>query len=284
MKTLKKAFAVLLCAVFVTLCFTGCSSAKGETDTIDDKTMVVAYTAEKSKFLYKDKNGNLTGFDVELFKAIFNDVKGDKKTYKFVQVDEGYKVGEDVAYTDKEGNEYIADVMIGGVEKDNGAFNKEYSFTSDIIDNRVIAVTLGKVKDYSSLAGKNAGVLSDVANAALTNNSAIRSQLKSTNSYTDINAALGDLKSGKTDVLFIDEFDFNVLKDKDSYTVLDGELSKTGYVFAFKKYSDLKETFNRAIYELKSPDYNDKDEMTPIVEKFFGYNASSFDFVPSDKK
>ena len=44
----------------------------------------------------------------------------------------------------------------------------------------------------------------------------------------------------------------------------------------FKKGDLVVENWNEAIYELKSPDYNDKDEFTPMVEKYFGYNASTF--------
>ena len=53
---------------------------------------------------------------------------------------------------------------------------------------------------------------------------------------------------------------------------------------SFKKGDWVVDNWNEAIYELKSPDYNDKDEFTPMVEKYFGYNASSFDFVPSKTK
>ena len=52
----------------------------------------------------------------------------------------------------------------------------------------------------------------------------------------------------------------------------------------FKKGDWVVDNWNEAIYELKSPDYNDKDEFTPMVEKYFGYNASSFDYVPSKTK
>ena len=41
----------------------------------------------------------------------------------------------------------------------------------------------------------------------------------------------------------------------------------------FKKGDWVVENWNEAIYELKSPDYNDKDEFTPMVEKYFGYKA-----------
>ena len=57
---------------------------------------------DRAPFLYTDENGNLTGLDVELIAATFDSFKGDYKNYQFIKVDEGYRLGEDVAYTDDE--------------------------------------------------------------------------------------------------------------------------------------------------------------------------------------
>lgn len=283
MKNLKKIVAVILCAMLVVLCFAGCSSST-EADVIDDETMLIAYTAENRPFIYTDEDGNLTGFDVELVKEIFNDVKGDYKTYKFVQVEEGYDIGEDTAYTDDEGNEYVANVMVGGITKNNGSFNKDYSFTDDLIDNRIIAVTAqgSSVTSYAQLSGVHAGVVSEAAKTALDKNSVIRDGMGSVQEFSDVSQALTALSAGEIDVLIVDEFHFNVADNKDDFTILNGELDTIGYVFAFKKWDGNATTFNDAIYELKSPEYNDADEFTPIVEKYFGYNASYFSYEPSE--
>lgn len=284
MKAMKKFVSVFLCAMLVVLCFAGCSS-EGEAGEITDETLLVAYTAENKPFIYTDENGKLTGFDVDLIETIFDDVKNDYKNYKFIQVDEDYRVGEDAAYTDSEGNEYIAYVMVGGVAKDNGSVNKDCTFTENIIDNRVIAVTAegSKVTSYAAFGGAKAGVLSDAAKTALDKNFAVKNELKGVNEYDDTAAALADLKSGKIDVLIIDEFNFNAAQGKDEFTVLDGELDTVSYAYAFKKWDWYNDSFNEAIYELKSPDYNDADEFTPIVEKYFGYNASNFEYNPQSE-
>lgn len=285
MKAMKKAIAVILCALFVVLCFAGCS-ASGEAEEITDETLLVAYTAENKPFIYTDENGELTGFDVELIKEIFDDVKNDYKNYKFIQVDEDYRVGEDTAYTDESGNNYIAYVMVGGLEKNSGSFNKDHTFTKDIIDNRIIAVTAqgSKITSYAQLDGANAGIFSDAAKAALDKNASVKNNMKNITDYKAAADALADLKSGKIDVLIIDEFNFNVAEGKDDFAVIDGELDTISYVYAFKKWDWYDEAFNEAIYELKSPDYNDADMFTPIVEKYFGYNASNFDYQPSQTK
>lgn len=284
MKVFKKIFAIALCGILIASAFAGCSKS-GEADKITDKTMLIAYTDEVEPFLYKDKNGKLAGFDVDLFKKIYDNVKNDTKDYKFVKVDKDYKVGDDIAYTNKDGDEFIAYTMIGAVQKNVGSVNEDFSFTNDIITNRIITVTKSgnNISDYNDLSGKKLAVVTDIAKAALDKNSTIKNNNKNT-LYPTIEDALSALDNGSVDAVITDEFNFSPLENAEKYQVLNGELDKISYAFMFKKGDWVVENWNEAIYELKSPDYNDKDEFTPMVEKYFGYNASSFDYVPSKTK
>lgn len=284
MKVFKKIFAIALCGILIASAFAGCSKS-GEADKITDKTMLIAYTDEVEPFLYKDKNGKLAGFDIDLFKKIYDNVKNDTKNYKFVKVDKDYKVGDDIAYTNKDGDEFIAYTMIGAVQKNVGSVNEDFSFTNDIITNRIITVTKSgnNISDYNDLSGKKLAVVTDIAKAALDKNSTIKNNNKNT-LYPTIEDALAALDNGSVDAVITDEFSFSPLENAEKYQVLNGELDKISYAFMFKKGDWVVENWNEAIYELKSPDYNDKDEFTPMVEKYFGYNASSFDYVPSKTK
>lgn len=284
MKVFKKIFAIALCGILIASAFAGCSKS-GEADKITDKTMLIAYTDEVEPFLYKDKNGKLAGFDVDLFKKIYDNVKNDTKDYKFVKVDKDYKVGDDIAYTNKDGDEFIAYTMIGAVQKNVGSVNEDFSFTNDIITNRIITVTKSgnNISDYNDLSGKKLAVVTDIAKAALDKNSTIKNNNKNT-LYPTIEDALSALDNGSVDAVITDEFNFSPLENAEKYQVLNGELDKISYAFMFKKGDWVVENWNEAIYELKSPDYNDKDEFTPMVEKYFGYNVSSFDYVPSKTK
>ena len=284
MKVFKKIFAIALCGILIASAFAGCSKS-GEADKITDKTMLIAYTDEVEPFLYKDKNGKLAGFDIDLFKKIYDNVKNDTKNYEFVKVDKDYKVGDDVAYTNKDGDEFIAYTMIGAVQKNVGSVNEDFSFTNDIITNRIITVTKSgnNISDYNDLSGKKLAVVTNIAKAALDKNSTIKNNNKNT-LYPTIEDALSALDNGSVDAVFTDEFNFSPLENAEKYQVLNGELDKISYAFMFKKGDWVVENWNEAIYELKSPDYNDKDEFTPMVEKYFGYNASSFDYVPSKTK
>lgn len=284
MKVFKKIFAIALCGILIASAFAGCSKS-GEADKITDKTMLIAYTDEVEPFLYKDKNGKLAGFDIDLFKKIYDNVKNDTKNYEFVKVDKDYKVGDDIAYTNKDGDEFIAYTMIGAVQKNVGSINEDFSFTNDIITNRIITVTKSgnNISDYNDLSGKKLAVVTDIAKAALDKNATIKNNNKNT-LYPTIEDALSALDSGSVDAVITDEFNFSPLENAEKYQVLNGELDKISYAFMFKKGDWVVENWNEAIYELKSPDYNDKDEFTPMVEKYFGYNASSFDYVPSKTK
>lgn len=284
MKVFKKIFAIALCGILIASAFAGCSKS-GEADKITDKTMLIAYTDEVKPFLYKDKNGKLAGFDIDLFKKIYDNVKNDTKNYEFVKVDKDYKVGDDVAYTNKDGDEFIAYTMIGAVQKNVGSVNEDFSFTNDIITNRIITVTKSgnNISDYNDLSGKKLAVVTDIAKAALDKNATIKNNNKNT-LYPTIEDALSALDNGSVDAVITDEFNFSPLENAEKYQVLNGELDKISYAFMFKKGDWVVENWNEAIYELKSPDYNDKDEFTPMVEKYFGYNASSFDYVPSKTK
>lgn len=284
MKVFKKIFATALCGILIASAFAGCSKS-GEADKITDKTMLIAYTDEVEPFIYKDKNGKLAGFDIDLFKKIYDNVKNDTKNYEFVKVDKDYKVGDDVAYTNKDGDEFIAYTMIGAVQKNVGSVNEDFSFTNDIITNRIITVTKSgnNISDYNDLSGKKLAVVTDIAKAALDKNATIKNNNKNT-LYPTIEDALSALDNGSVDAVITDEFNFSPLENAEKYQVLNGELDKISYAFMFKKGDWVVENWNEAIYELKSPDYNDKDEFTPMVEKYFGYNASSFDYVPSKTK
>ena len=284
MKVFKKIFAIALCGILIASAFAGCSKS-GEADKITDKTMLIAYTDEVEPFLFKGKNGKLAGFDIDLFKKIYDNVKNDTKNYEFVKVDKDYKVGDDVAYTNKDGDEFIAYTMIGAVQKNVGSVNEDFSFTNDIITNRIITVTKSgnNISDYNDLSGKKLAVVTDIAKAALDKNSTIKNNNKNT-LYPTIEDALSALDNGSVDAVITDEFNFSPLENAEKYKILNGELDKISYAFMFKKGDWVVENWNEAIYELKSPDYNDKDEFTPMVEKYFGYNASSFDYVPSKTK
>ena len=279
MKKTKKLFALALCLMLVVLTFAGCSKA-GKAEEITDETLIIAYRAENAPFIYTDENGELTGFDVELMETIFSDIKNDYKNYAFVLVDEDYRLGEDGAYVDDEGNAYPSYLEVGGLAKNTGTFNEDYSMSNTVIENKVITVTAAgsAIKSYADLAGATVGVVSDVARAGLDKNAAVKNSLAAVNNYTDLATAINDLNAGTIDAIVVDEFTYYAGGADETLTVLEGMLDDIEYVYGFKKFDWYKDSINTAIMELQDPEYNGADEFTPIVEKYFGYDASNFEY------
>lgn len=284
MKKFKKALAIALCLVTVLTLFAGCSSKKGS-DEITESTMLIAYTEEKAPFIYTNEKGELDGFDVKIFDAIFEDIKQDYKNYKFVKVDEGYRLGEDPAYINDAGEQFVSYIMIGGLEKNVGTNNEDYTMTTDVISNKVITITddASPVKDYKSFAGARVGVVGEFSQAALDENAVIKNVCKPS-AYNDIKKALADLDAGKIDAVVTDEFTFCPLENAKDYKVLDGKLDEQTFVYGFKKWDWFDEAVNEAIFKLKDEAYYDGDGLTPLAEGYFGYDATCFDFTPSETK
>ena len=281
---MKRIFALVLCALLVFATFAGCS--KKDKEKYSDEKLIIGYTEAADKILKIGEGGKASGFEADLMKAIFDGIKGDFKSYTFEKVDEGYELEKDGGFFDSKDKEYSAGLLMGVVTTNRGTFNEDYSFTDPIISDRVIAVA-AKDSDRKGFAEfKNARVLTvgEVSAEALKKNSQIASVCKSVTPVQKIDDALKQIDSGKADIVVTDEFTFMPTKKADSYKVFDGELDRIDYVIACAKYSGWKDSINEAVYELKSKDYGKGDEFTPIVKKAFGYNASSFDWKPSETK
>lgn len=284
MKSFKKILSVLTVIVLIACCFAGCSSNSDEK--YSDTVAIIGYTEEVEPFLYQVKeNGSAVGFMPDLWSNIFDSVKGDLKSYRFEKVDKGYILEEDGGFADGSGKEYSACLLMGAVSKNDGTFNQDYSYSEPIITDRIITVTKdGRVKDYADFSTKKIAVVSDVAQSAFEKNETIYNACASVVQLDDIDDAIAKLESGEVDAVVTDEFSYCPL-GRDSDTVLDGELDRIEYVIACAKNSGWKDSINEAIYEMKSESYGDGDTFTPLVEKCFGYNASSFSFEPdTDKK
>lgn len=281
---MKKIISVILCVTFIAVLFAGCSGNKDEKYT--DTVLIIGYTESAAPFLEVGEDGKATGFYADLWNAIFDSVKGDFKSYCFEKVEAGYTLEDDGGFTDSKGKTYSASLLMGNVHKNSGTFNEDYSFTEPIITNRVVAITKkdGKIKSYGDFPGAKVLTCGDTAKAAVEANFALASVCKSVKE-AEIDAALAALDSGKADAVIADEFTFMPTGKADNYAILEGELDTVEYVIACAKYSGWKDSINEAILEYKSPEYNKNgDEFTPLVEKYFGYNASSFSYESSRTK
>lgn len=276
MNTAKKIIAILLSALLIGAMFSGCAQQKGETTEITKDTMLIAYTEECRPFLYTDESGAVAGFDADLIKNTFESFKGDYKNYAFVKVEEGYVLNEDICYTDEKGNTYSAVIMCGGMQKNRGTVNKDYNWSSNLIENDIITVVPSgsAITSYSSIANARVGIVSEAADAALSKNAAIKSSLSLINLYSGTEEAFTALGNGEIDAVVIDSFEFYTYKSSASYTVLNGALDTVEYAFAFAPSKDCSAGFNEAVKEMQSAEYGDGDTLTPLVENYFGYKEA----------
>lgn len=278
MKFIKKIGAVLCAAAVIAMCFSGCSNQNAEKYSSD--TAIIGYTSEASPFITNVKNGKASGFEADLWEAIFDSVKGDLKNYRFEKVNDGYTLEEDGGFYDSSDREYSACLLFGKVAKDSGTFNKDYSYTEPIISNRVITIVPkgSNIKTYNDIDGAKVAVVGTVAKSALEKNTAIYNRCASVDTITldESTKTLGT----KYDAVVIDELTYCPTDSAkaNTYDIIDGELDTIEYVIACAKNSGWKDSINEAIREMKSEKYGDGDEFTPLVEKYFGYNASSFNY------
>lgn len=282
---MKKVVSVILSLTLAAVLFTGCSNNKDVK--YSDSVLIIGYTENEAPFIEAKDDGTAEGFIPELFeKAVFEATKGDFKTYRFEKVEKGYALEEDGGFSDEGGKEYSASLLVGATHKNDGTFNEDYSFTEPLITNRVVAITKkdGKIKSFKDFTGAKVLTASETAKAAFEKHSAVYSLCKSVKEQ-EIAPALASLDDGRADAVIVDEFTLMPTGKAENYTVLEGELDTVEYVIACAKYSGWKDSINEAIFEYKSPEYNKHgDEFTPLVEKYFGYNASSFGFEPSGDK
>lgn len=273
MKSIKKIVAVLLAALLIAALFAGCSGNTNEKTQITKNTMLVAYTEECAPFIYTDENGNLAGFDVEIMENVFETIKNEYKDYAIVKVDEDYVLNEDTAYTDENGNEFSAIIMLGGTHKNVGTANEDVIWSENIIENNIITVVApnSTITSYGNIAGAKVGVVSAAAAAALDMNAAIKNSLASVTEYATAEEALAALNSGAINAVVIDDFSFRANENAASYTVLPSALDTVEYAFRFAPSNNYSSAFNEAVKEMLSADYGDGDTLTPIVEKHFGY-------------
>lgn len=289
MKLNKKILSIILAAALICCLFAGCSKQESsEAEEITSETMLIAYTEENAPFIYTDpETGKLTGFDVELIKNTFDSFKGDYKNYKFVKVDKDYVLNETACYTDEDGIDYSAIIMCGGLHKNTGTANEDYRWSTNLIENDIITVVKkdSGITDYNNLSGAGCAVVSDIAQAALDKNAAIKSRLSLINSYANTALAFEALESGEVNAVVIDSFEFYTYEKAADYTVLNGVLDTVEYGFGFAAQNDYSYGFNEAVKEMLSADYGDGDTLTPLVKQYFGYeDACAFTYEEEGNK
>ena len=271
-KLLKRAFTLSI-TTLLTLSLAACSGSQGSgqpkknnTSTLDKATWVIGLDDTFAPLGFRDASGNLTGYDVDLAKAVCEKL-GKEATLQPI----------DWSMKEAELNAGNIDLIWNGYTITDERAEK-VDFSVPYLDNKQIIVVLAEssIQSKSDLAGKKVGAQSESsAVAAMEKESTLYASFDGSKAVTfeDNNQALMDLDSKRIDAVVADEVVvryYMSAKGADKYRILDEDFGAEEYGVGFKK-GDTKavEAFNKAYEELK-----EDGTLAAISEKWFGSDVS----------
>ncbi len=258
-----KRFIKVLIFLTIPMVLIGCgNNSDKDKSSIDKDTLIVGLDDTFAPMGFKDENGNLTGFDVELAKELGKKLN---KEIKFQAIDWSMK--------ETELNAGNIDFIWNGytITADR---QKLVEFSKPYAKNKQIIVTLSNSNIKSKNDLKNKKV------AAQNESSAITAMEKEEDLYSsfdggkaitfeDNNQALMDLEAGRVDAVVADEVLIRYyisLKNPSDFNVLEENFGDEEYGIGIKK-NDTKtaKAVDKALDEMRAD-----GTMTKISEKWFG--------------
>lgn len=246
MKNLKRITSLLLVAIFLMATFVGCSNdvsqnyqkagTDPQTETFGseqvERTFTVGFDAEYPPYGYMDKDGNYTGFDLELAAEVCK-----RRNWQLVKQPIDWDSKDLELLSGKINCIWNGFTMTGREDK--------YEWTIPYVDNSIVFVVKNdsSIKTKAELAGKVVATQAgSSALAALTDtedndeNLALKDSFKSLEQTPDFNTAFMNLESGIVDAIVVDigvaKYQLNNRKNK--FRILDEELSKEQYAVGFR--------------------------------------------------
>ena len=266
----KKLMALGLIAVMAvgTFAMTGCGEDKKESK--DSDTLVVGLDDTFAPMGFRDENGDLVGFDIDLANAVGEEL-GMKVEFKPIDWD-----AKDMELKSGKIDCVWNGMSITPERKEAMTLSNKY------LDNKIVLMKLAKndldITDPSQLANVKIGTQVDSsALEMLKKNEAYDSFASNISEYDTYDTAIMDLKAGRIDVIAVDQ----VLGEYKNNN-MNGELAECTYslgadyyVIGFKKGNDgLKDKVNEAIKALL-----DNGKAEEISKKWFGKNIVVFEEV-----
>ncbi|MDF2615124.1 MAG: fliY1 [Clostridia bacterium] len=268
MKTLIKKALTLALASLLALGLTACGGQDTSSkSTLDKDTWIVGLDDSFAPMGFKDENGEIVGFDVDLAKAL-----GEKleKEITFQPINWDMKESEL-----KSGN--IDFIWNGYTITDER--KEQVSFSKPYLNNKQVIVTLADsaIKTKADLKGKKVGAQSE--------SSAVSAMEKETDLYQsfdggkaitfeDNNQALMDLEAGRLDAVVADEIllrYYITLKGAEKYAVLDENFGDEEYGVGMRKDDQkMVDAFNKAYDEMKAD-----GTLKEISEKWFNEDITN---------
>ncbi len=248
------AMAMIVVSVFA---LTGC----GGTTTGDNskKPIVIGLDDNFPPMGYRDKNGQIVGFDIDLARDV---AKKLNRPVEFKPIDWNAKEVE------------LASGRIDAIW--NGLSitperEKKISFSTPYMKDEQIVVVLqnSPIQNLEDLKGKVVGVQNGSTSlAAFQSNKDIYDNVKNVKLYSDNVAALLDAKEERVDAVVVDSVvgRYYINSKPGVYRVLDQNFGKEDFAVGFAKNNqELRDSVNKALAELR-----EDGTMKKISEKWFG--------------
>lgn len=268
MKKWMKTTLTFCLAGLLTLTFAGCSSSdKAATSTLDKEKLIVGLDDSFAPMGFRDEQGELTGFDVDLANAI------------------GTKLGKEITFQPIDWSMKESELTSGNIDLIWNGYTitperqEKVDFSIPYLNNKQVIVTLASspIKTKADLAGKKV--------AAQSESSAVTAMEKEADLYASFdggkavtfennNMALMDLDAGRVDAVVADEIllrYYITLKGADKYTILTDNFGDEQYGVGIRKGdTTMVEAFNKAYDELKAD-----GTVKSISEKWFGEDIAN---------
>ncbi len=272
MKFFKRLLALTLVAAS-TLSLAACQKAKTTSKVTTkktkavkntDKVFIVGFDQNFPPFGYVGKDGEFTGFDIELAKECAK------------------RLGQEISLQPIDWDAKDMELSSGNIDCIWNGFTingreDAYTWSDCYMNNAQVFVVKSDsgIKSDKDLKGKTVDVQKDSsAESALNSddNKDLKNSFSQMISVADYNTAMMDLESGAVDAVAMDKFvALDQIKDKKSeYTILPDQISSEQYAVGFKKGNTaLRDQVNKAL-----KDMDNDGTFAKISKKWFGEDVS----------
>ena len=258
----KKLFTAVLSVLLICTLLAGCSSGSASTDSSssgnDENTLVIGVDDQFPPMGYRDDDGNIVGFDIDLAQAVADKLGMELKVQ---QIDWSAK--------ELELDQGNIDAIWNGLTITDER-KEAMDFTDPYLQNAQVIVVKkdSDIATKADLSGKTVGVQKSSSAKDALDADAIESELKEVVEYEENVSALQDLGIGRTDAVVVGKVvaDWYIKDENADYKVLDETLAPELYGVAVKKgNTELLNKIQTAFDEIVAD-----GTAAQISEKWFG--------------
>ena len=271
-----KAIWLLLILLIPTFLLGGCESVTTRANTQDTwsrierrKKVVIGLDDSFVPMGFREKNGKLVGYDVDLAKAVFKQygIKVDFQTIDWSMKETELKNG-------------TIDLLLNGYSM-NPSLEKKVAFSRPYLDNRQVLVTKksSHIDGLSGMAGKSLGVQNGSTGAAVLDAKPklLKDKIKNKSAvlYDTFPDAFIDLNANRIQGILMDQVyaDYYVdhQKDKNAYQVYESKQLPAEYFGVGMRKCDktLRKKINQGLGRLQRD-----GQLRQINEKWFGKDSN----------